>query len=192
MRVLDSDTAKRMVGSDRPTGWFTGQYKLNMTMLDIVLLLGRPTTQISHIRDYKTYYWMLHDDESGTFTCLGICDIVSFSAEKILQKIRLRRGKLFSRLHLELEVYFLDEKASCEKTNMVRLHQLFESQLNWIKSGMMEQELSLLGDVQPLIEPINKKRWLKSNLLLIDSLRNAYLRSSKFAELISTGIELTC
>lgn len=47
MRVLDADTPDKMVGFDKSLRWWFRRYMLNIAPSDIVLLLARPTSEVS-------------------------------------------------------------------------------------------------------------------------------------------------
>lgn len=127
---------------------------------------------------------MLHDDKNDSFVCLSVCGMHSLSAKKILWNIRhLDIEQLVNSVHVG--VYFPNKESSYDDSRMRDICQLFKSQLNWIKDGRMEQELAVLGGVQPLIEPIDKDEWMTHNKMILDGLRDASLNSSRVAELIS-------
>lgn len=190
MRVLDENAAKSILRVSK-IGCYTFsscffRYNLRVFNIDLVMALGRPTSTYYSIDGYPLACWILSLRDKDLY-------YIEIQHRTVPRKnkhfcdprnLDLRQaGKLVcAAVGMRGSVHAM---VGMRKDND-ELYELFRSQIKWIKDGSMEHELSMLGDVQPLIEPIDKNEWIEGNLSALSKLRKMSSTSEKADKILKT------
>lgn len=163
MKVLRDDEVRTVLGVDTidtsSLPW-KGCVGLSMRHSDIMMALGKPTDVTSHVDGVILYRWVVSDERGGLF-CVEV-EQYTMSPEDLLVLDKYGPDMEDDKCYVVVKVL----KSSVKRAYAAgqAFYNLFLSQVKWIKDGTMVQEWSMLGDVQPMIEPIDKEKWLKESL----------------------------